>query len=76
MSQTDILREMFRAKPGQWLPLPELAEAMGGFAVHSRVAQLRRESGMVIVNRQEIRPGTSKRLSFYRYLTPEQLAQN
>jgi hypothetical protein len=66
MSQTDIVREYLFAHPGERVPMTRLAEAMGGFAVHSRIAQLRRESGMIIINHLE-RAKDGKTHSFYEY---------
>lgn len=48
---------------GQWVPMPALADASGGYAVHSRIAELRAR-GHVITQRSE-RSGR-KILSFYR----------
>jgi hypothetical protein len=35
-----ILAEL-ESKRGQWVPMPDLARIAGGFAVHSRIADLR-----------------------------------
>lgn len=51
-SQNDKLEAYFRARPGQWIDMPELARAITptgiGCAVHSRVSDLREERGMTI----------------------------
>lgn len=57
-----ILARLKRARGG-WVPMPKLVAASGGYAVHSRVAELRNR-GHVIDNRTEVR-GRFKR-SFYR----------
>lgn len=55
-TQNHILHAFLTARPGEWIPMPELAKAISqtgiGVAVHSRVADLRR-LGMDIQNRKE-----------------------
>lgn len=65
-TQTEQLRALFLARPGQWLGMTELGAAIGAWAVHSRVADCRRRFAMTIENRSELQDG--KRHSFYRYL--------
>ena len=67
-TQTDIVRKILVKNSNRWVPMPKLAKRMGGFAVHSRVADLRAE-GMTIVNRQVKRDGVRK--SYYRFLPNE-----
>lgn len=64
-TQTDLLREFLMARPRRWCAMPRLAEEIGAYAVHSRVADLRAE-GLVVVNK--IRCHRGRRWSFYRYL--------
>jgi hypothetical protein len=64
-TQTDLLRDFLLARPRRWCAMPRLAEEIGAFAVHSRVADLRHE-GLVVVNKIRVMGG--KRWSFYRYL--------
>jgi len=65
LTQVDKLEAHFRARPGMWLPMPQLAQVITqtgiGAAVHSRVADLRTKRGMNIEHR-----GGSE--SVYRYL--------
>lgn len=68
MTQSEIiLRELVR-QHGRWVPMPELAQAAGAYAVHSRISDLR-EEGFAIETRIE---GTRPRRSFYRLVSPIQ----
>ena len=69
MSQTELLRDLLLSQPGQWVPMPKIAATIGAYAVHSRIAELRSDTGMHILNRQCVIDG--KRHSFYRYDPPE-----
>ena len=64
MTQNDRLEAIFREHPGEWLPMPDLARGIRAYAVHSRVADLRRR-GMQIESRSTTQPGTRQRHSFY-----------
>ena len=66
-TQNDRLEEIFRAYPGEWLAMPWLAGEIGAYAVHSRVADLRRR-GMRIASRSTTHPGTRQRHSFYLFI--------
>ncbi len=72
-SQADKLRELFLARPGDWLNMTELGRAIGAWAVHSRVADCRRKFGMVIENKTELNQQTGKRISFYCYRSTDKL---
>ena len=65
-SQCDSILAELESKRGQWVPMPDLARIAGGYAVHSRIAELRTR-GHVISQRSE-RCGERGRkiLSFYR----------
>lgn len=65
-SQADkILQRLQAAKDFDgWVPMPILSEASGAYAVHSRIAELRRR-GHRIENRIE-RRDDGTRLSWYR----------
>lgn len=41
-TQNDLLLDRLRKAKGEWVAMPELGAAMGGWAVHSRIADLRR----------------------------------
>lgn len=56
-----ILAEL-ESKRGQWVPMPDLARIAGGYAVHSRIAELRKR-GHHIESMQERRG--RKVLSYY-----------
>jgi hypothetical protein len=71
MSQTDLLRTYLTARPGEWIPMPVLAEQIGAFAVHSRVSDLRRRFSMDVTNRVDRDP-SGKSISYYRYSPPAQ----
>jgi hypothetical protein len=66
-TQNARLMEVFRARPGQWIPMPELAQAINAYAVHSRVADLRK-LGWTIRNRQRQPERPGPRLSSYCYV--------
>lgn len=62
-TQCSRILAALEAKRGAWVSMPDLAEASGAYAVHSRVAELR-SWGNVIGHRNE-RDGRRVR-SFYR----------
>ena len=62
-SQCDRILAWLENSRGHWVPMPYLAEAAGCFAVHSRIADLRKR-GHNIEHKNE-RHGT-KIHSFYR----------
>ena len=66
-SQCARILELLEFASGDWVPMPELAQASGAFAVNSRVSDLR-SSGHVIEQRSE-RDGRRVR-SFYRLANP------
>lgn len=41
-SQTGLVLQRLQERAGQWVPMPELVEFCGGYAVHSRIADLRK----------------------------------
>ena len=41
-SQCDRILAELESKRGQWVPMPDLARIAGGYAVHSRIADLRK----------------------------------
>lgn len=51
-SQCAVILRILSASPGRWVPMPELAQAAGCYAVHSRVADLRKR-GHTIEHRNE-----------------------
>lgn len=51
-SQCDRILRVLSVSPGRWVPMPELAEAAGCYAVHSRIADLRKR-GHAIEHRNE-----------------------
>lgn len=63
-SQNERLESLFRSRPNEWLPMTDLGRAIGAWAVHSRVADLRAH-GMDIENRTQKDDGET--LSFYRF---------
>lgn len=65
LSQCDAILAMLKHKVGQWVPMPDLASVAGAYAVHSRIAELRKR-GHRIDSRQERMPGTRRVWSYYR----------
>lgn len=67
LTQCDLIEREFRARPGEDISYVTLARIMGGHAVNSRVADLRRRKGMNIINSTRFDRETGKCLSWYRY---------
>ncbi len=63
-SQSSVILDILIALRGRWVSMPDLATASGGYAVHSRIAELRKH-GHVIENKVE-RRADGKRVSRYR----------
>ena len=69
-SQATKILQRLTATAGIYVAMPELAGYSGAYAVHSRIAELRKR-GHVIENRtQQAKDGT--RLSWYRLVTREE----
>ena len=68
-TQCGAILARLEAAGGDWVPMPELAQASGAFAVHSRVSDLR-SWGHNIEQRSE-RDGRKVR-SFYRLVEGEE----
>lgn len=67
VSQADlILRRLIEAR-GEWVPMPELVRVSGAFAVHSRIADLRRAGWQI---EQESVHRQRRVHSFYRLHSP------
>ena len=64
-SQCDKLLRALKSEAGQWISLPSLVYATGGFAVHSRISDLRK-AGHMIDHKNERAEG--KTHSFYRLI--------
>jgi hypothetical protein len=68
-SQNQRLAAYLKARPGEWLAMPDLARVITstgvGAAVHSRIADCRRKFGMAIAHRSE-RGKDGQCRSFYR----------
>lgn len=50
---------------GRWVPMPELARVMGGYAVHSRISDLRADGHIID---QMIKRTSGSTHSFYKLL--------
>lgn len=68
-SQSAVILDILTTLRGRWVSMLDLATASGGYAVHSRIAELRRR-GHVIENQVGQRPG-GKRVSRYRLVEVE-----
>ena len=62
-SQCDRILDRLQRTPGDWVPMPSLARIAGGYAVHSRVSDLRAKG--YHIEQQNRRTGR-KIHSFYR----------
>lgn len=65
-TQCEAILEKLKAARGQWVPMPELAEAAGAYAVHSRIADLRKQGWPIPAPRITVRGG--RKCSEYRLI--------
>jgi hypothetical protein len=71
-SQADKILRRLQFTADIWVSMPDLSQVSGAYAVHSRIAELRKR-GHVIENRTEqAEDGT--RLSWYRLVTIREVA--
>ena len=63
LSQCDLIMLALTARAGEWVAMPYLARIAGGYAVHSRIADLRRRGHRI--DHRNLRSGR-KTHSFYR----------
>jgi hypothetical protein len=75
-TQNARLKALFESRPGEWMEMTDLGRQIGAWAVHSRVADLRRKHGMDIQCRTRVDQETRQRLSSYCYLPPSSSALN
>lgn len=66
-SQAAKLERIFRDNPNRWLSMTELGQQIGAWAVHSRVADLRRR-GMTIENRTKRDNRSNQTISYYMFI--------
>jgi len=69
-TQNGRLAAILAKHPGEWLPMTDLGREIGAWAVHSRVADLRR-LGMAIEHKNERRTnlwGVRSCHSYYRFV--------
>jgi len=64
-SQCEKILAHLQAHLGEWVPMPELYQVSGAMAVHSRIADLRR-NGANIEHKNERTSGSRMLKSFYR----------
>lgn len=67
-TQEDRILAFMQTRPDEWVPMPHLWSISGAFAVHSRVAALRKR-GANILNKVERAPDGTKH-SFYKLTVP------
>ena len=68
-TQNDLILARLMRTPGEWVSMPDLAEAAGCYAVHSRIADLRADGHDIPPPRMECaRP----RKTWYRIILPDQ----
>lgn len=67
LSQCQLILQALTARAGEWVPMPLLARCSGAYAVHSRVADLRRAG--YLISHRNLRHGR-KVLSQYRLADP------
>jgi hypothetical protein len=71
-SQCECILNRLRAEPGQWIPMPTLWKCSGAFAVHSRIADLRKRGHHIEHRNDRAEDGTI--LSSYRLVIAEAVA--
>ena len=69
-SQTDRLAAILLERAGCWVHMTRIGREIGAWAVHSRIADVRRKYGYTILNRQKKIRGS--RHSFYKYLPAQE----
>lgn len=71
-TQNDLLEAYLRGHPNRWITMPDLAYVIGAYAVHSRIADLRKR-GMTIehVNDWRVIDGRRTCCSRYRFVPSE-----
>ena len=75
MSQTDkILAQLRYYESGYWIPMPVLVRVSGGFAVHSRIADLRKRGHAIQCKITRKKNGA--KASFYRFAPPLTAPEN
>ena len=65
-SRTDLVEQLFRARPGEWISAPELAKVAGFCAWRTRVADARRR--FVECSEGTVEWNGDVRASAYRYV--------
>lgn len=69
--QRQRLLDYLVERPGEWVPMVEIAALLSTYAVHSRIADVRRilesEGRGTVRNQQRVDPETRQRLSWYLY---------
>lgn len=66
-TQCDLILQALQAARGEWVPMPQLADAGDSLNVHSRIDELRHKRGLHIENMTVPDPARPRRrLSFYR----------
>ena len=69
MSKVEAVAQLFRSKPGEWVPAPDLVRVGGMLGWRTRISDLRKPPySMQIENRTEAHPQYGK-LSFYRLVS-------
>lgn len=63
-SQTDKIVDRLKSANGAWVAMPELWQASGAFAVHSRISEARTKRGLLIDHRNDRVDGVTH--SYYR----------
>ena len=69
-TQNHLIIARLQATPGQWVPMPELADCSGSYNIHTRIDEIRRTTVHRVENRLERAPGSTRKLSFYRIISP------
>lgn len=65
-SQCDIILAELQRCAGEWVPMPQLSQLSGAYAVHSRIADLRKRGYPIPPAKRVTAPGSKTIHSFYR----------
>ena len=66
-TQCELILQALKSANGEWVSMPQLAQAGESMNVHSRIDELRHKHGLTIENKLQadsVKP--RRRLSFYR----------
>ena len=67
-TQASAILERLEQTPNEWVPMPELVRVSEAYAVHSRIAELRKKRGKTILHENRSIPNSRKLASYYKLI--------